>query len=744
MDQRGWNGIIGGAAGANFQNFFGHYKFGEQGSVLSYRRVVSPSVVNEVSAGYAATSETGEQLTPTSWDHIIRSKVGLGSLGQLFPVNNPNDLIPNLHFNLPNSQTGPNFGLDVNNRFPIIGYDVNIHVLDNVSYTRGVHQFKAGFYYENATSYRGKQGQSRGDFTWSADGSDTGQTGNPFADALIGHFNQYIEATTLATAKNKAQLVEWFGQDSWKVTPRLTIEMGLRMGMASPWVFIHGDAAGFIPSLYNAANAPLLIVPRCVGDTLATVPHNCGSSANRVGMNPVTGQILPNTLIGTYAPNTGNVANGMVTAATRGYDHGFTSGSGFQWAPRFGFAWDVFGNGKTAFRANGAIMKNMISSNGTFVNGGKVNPPVVFNPTLRYGNISSYLAASSGVLSPVNAAGWTGDFKVPTVYQYGMSLQHQLARNTIIDIAYVGNMARFLPETRDLNTLPYGKRFLASSADPTSSNPNATPSTFVPLPDAFLRSIQGYNAVNYSFWNGNSNYNGLQVQLNRRFSSHVEFGGAYTWSKTMDYGNNLPFYLNAHARNYSLSTTDQTHVLNFNYTYYLPKLSTLINNSVVRAAFDGWQFSGITSFASGTPQSVTFSTVGGVDWSGGGDGQRPNLIGPVELAKGDRTFGKYFATQNVQLPAKGDPGNAGRVVYRGPGVNNWDMNLAKTFPLGSEKRNLLFRWEAYNVFNHTQFSAVNNNATFNTATGAQTNAQFGQLTGARNNRIMQGSLRFTF
>lgn len=735
MDQRGWNGIIGGPAGANFQNFFGHYKFGEQASVFSYRRVISPTILNEVAAGYAATSETGVQLTPTSWDHIIRSKVGLGSLGQLFPSNNPNDLIPNFHFNLPNSQTGPNFGLDVNNRFPIVGYDVDIHVLDNLSYTHGAHQFKAGFYYENDTSYRGKQGQSRGDLTWSADASDTGQTGNPFADALIGHFNQYIEATNLATAKNKAHLVEWFGQDSWKATPRLTIEMGLRMGTASPWVFIHGDAAGFIPSLYNAANAPQLIVPRCAGDTLATVPHNCGSTANRIGMNPVTGQILPNTLIGTYAPNTGNVANGMVTAANTAYDGGFTTGSGLQWAPRFGFAWDVFGNGKTAFRANGAIMKNMISSNGTFVNGGKVNPPIVFNPTLRYGNISSYLAASSGVLSPVTAAGWTGDFKVPTVYQYGMSLQHELARNTIVDIAYVGNTARNLSQTQDLNTLPYGKRFLASSADPTSSSS-------APLPDAFLRGMPGYNSVNYTSWNGISNYNGLQVQLNRRFSSHVEFGAAYTWSKTMDDGNNRPIYLNQSARNYSLSTSDQTHVLNFNYTYYLPKLSNI--NSVARAAFGGWQFSGITSFASGTPQTITFSTLGGVDWNGGGDGQRPNLLGPIGLAKGDRTFSKYFATQNVQLPAKGDPGGAGRVMYRGPGVNNWDLNLAKTFFLGSEKRKLLFRWEAYNAFNHTQFSTVNNSATFNTATGTQTNAQFGQLTASRPNRIMQGSLRFSF
>lgn len=744
MDQRGWANIIGGPAGANFQNFYGHYRFGERGGVLSYRRIFSPSIVNELSAGYASTSETGKRLTPTSWDHITRSKVGLEPLGQLFPANNPNDLIPNLHFRLPNSQTGPNFGLDVNNRFPIIGYDTDIDVLDNVSYTHGVHLFKTGFYYEHDTSYRGLQGQSRGDFTWSADSNDPNQTGNPFADALIGHFNSYIEATKIASAKNVAQDVEWFGQDSWRVTPRVTLELGLRMGMASPWVFIHGDAAGFYPESYSVAAAPQLILPRCLGDTLTTPAHNCGGAANRRGVNPVTGQTnLPAALIGFYgSTNQSLLADGSFPATQAGYTHGFTTGTGLQFSPRAGFAWDVFGNGKTALRGNAAIMKNMLSSNGRFVNGGKVNPPTTFNPTSFYGNIGTYLS-QAGFLSPGNVTGWSRQYKPPTVYQYGLSVQHQLASNTILEVAYVGNMSRFLPETKALNTLPYGARFLPSSIDPTTGG--VLLDTLNPL-----LSYPGYNGVSETYWNGSSNYNGLQVQLNRRFSKYVQFGGAYTWSKTMDYGGSLPLYLNARARNYGLSSTDQTHVLNINYTYYLPKLSRLIDKGFIREVFDGWQFSGITTFADGTPGSVNFSAASGVDWNGGGDGQRVNLTGPVQLSRGARSRGKYIAIQNVAMPAKGDPGNASRFNFRQPGTNNWDMNLSKTFPLGSEKRNLIFRWEAYNTFNHAQFSSINSTATFNTTTGTiiptSGASTFGAINpgSARSPRIMQGSLRLSF
>ncbi len=104
---------------------------------------------------------------------------------------------------------------------------------------------------------------------------------------------------------------------------------------------------------------------------------------------------------------------------------------------------------------------------------------------------------------------------------------------------------------------------------------------------------------------------------------------------------------------------------------------------------------------------------------------------------------RWFDPSVFARPAKGDPGNAPKDVFRGPGIENWDATLFKDFPLGKESRLFQLRWEVYNVFNHTQFLGVDNNARFDT-TGGQVNGRFGQLISARNPRIMQVSLRFTF
>jgi hypothetical protein len=176
-----------------------------------------------------------------------------------------------------------------------------------------------------------------------------------------------------------------------------------------------------------------------------------------------------------------------------------------------------------------------------------------------------------------------------------------------------------------------------------------------------------------------------------------------------------------------------------NYSYDIPKLSSTLP-SVVRFVTNDWVFSGITSFVSGSPSSVGFSTTDGTDLTGGGDGQRINIVGDANATGG--TFYQWFNTAAFARPGKNDPGNAGKVVVRLPGVNNWDLALAKKFPVG-EARYFQLRWEAYNAFNHTQYSGVDTTARFNPA-GDQVNARFGQVTSTRSPRVMQGSLRFSF
>ena len=172
-------------------------------------------------------------------------------------------------------------------------------------------------------------------------------------------------------------------------------------------------------------------------------------------------------------------------------------------------------------------------------------------------------------------------------------------------------------------------------------------------------------------------------------------------------------------------------------------LSKVLASPVTRWVFDNWQVSGITMFASGMPSGIGLALSDGADLTGGGDGQRVVVTGKAPLPHGERAFSRWFNTSVFARPAKGDPGNAPKDVFRGPGRNNWDVTLFKNFPLKSEERVLQFRWEFYNVLNHTQFAGVDSSARFDAA-GNQINGLFGQATSARTPRIMQVSLRFRF
>ncbi len=184
-----------------------------------------------------------------------------------------------------------------------------------------------------------------------------------------------------------------------------------------------------------------------------------------------------------------------------------------------------------------------------------------------------------------------------------------------------------------------------------------------------------------------------------------------------------------------------------NYSYDLPKFSKLVASRATRIVLDNWQISGITTFASGTPLNVNLTTTAtnnSMDLSGGGDGQRVNISGDPRLAHSDRTVDHFLNTSVFSLPQKGDAGNAARDLFRGPGLIVSDATLFKNFPIKGEQRALQLRWEVYNLFNHTNFSSVDNTTRFDPSTGIQTNATFGRATAARNPRLMQVSLRFSF
>jgi hypothetical protein len=317
-------------------------------------------------------------------------------------------------------------------------------------------------------------------------------------------------------------------------------------------------------------------------------------------------------------------------------------------------------------------------------------------------------------------------------------VQREIGFHSMIDVSYVGSMARHLIVQRNINSIPMYAHFDPKNIDSTTGSP---------LPDNYLRPYLGMGSINMRTFDGTSNYHGLQVSANRRMSRGIQYGAAYTWSKALgtsdaDFGG-LSYYFPVRQRNYGPLGYDIRHMLVLNYTWDLPGLGKRHGNKLLGVFTDNWQIAGITAFMTGTPFTPGFSTSDGQDITGSQEGARINVVGNPNLPSGQRTFSKNFNTDAFARPLLRDFGNAGVNIMRNPSWNNWDMSVSKRIPWKGEGRYFQLRGEFYNAWNHAQFSGYDTGARFNPA-GQQINANFGALNGTRDPRKVQLSLRLMF
>jgi hypothetical protein len=297
-------------------------------------------------------------------------------------------------------------------------------------------------------------------------------------------------------------------------------------------------------------------------------------------------------------------------------------------------------------------------------------------------------------------------------------------------------------------------------------------------------------------YSGTSNYNGLQVQVNRRYTRGFQYGVAYTYSKSFDYANDDSSDVSSprpyKAFNYAASDFDQTHIFTVGYIYDVPKLSQRWNNAVTRAIFDNWQISGTTSYATGRPKNLSVSYTSGTvtitagqtcpagsaltsatvctmitDFTGGTVNGRPNIL--CDPTKGASGFDKTGSPYVINVGCFTNPtnatnrfGNMPRNSIRIPAIFNSDLAFFKNVRLG-ERREIQLRWEMYNLFNRANFDDIDGSMVFGlvqvnptpgtacTATGntctaviQQTRNSFGTPTTARTPRVMQASIRINF
>lgn len=681
---------------------------------LRYTRIATPTLINEINVGYNWQTNLQEPSSAEELARNQRAHVNF-TLGQLYPTANGLDLIPNASFG---GITGA-AALNIEGRTFNSGLKTYVSIADTVTKIHGTHTFKAGFLVDWMHKNSRNRATFNGAFDFGRNANNPLDSGYAYANALLGVFSGYSESSNHPYARQRASSLGWFVQDTWKATPRLTLDIGLRFSyLKAPWDRFNRLAA-FDPSLYNPSLSTRLILP--------------GRSGNkRVGIHPITGEIYPEVLIGAFAPGIGEPTNGVVVAGTNGVPRGIMEDPGLALDPRFGFAYDPFGDGKTAIRGGFGIFHNRHDS----PNVSAVMSPLVDNTNIYYGSFAD-LASASQYRFPEAADGINRAGGVPMTMSFSLGVQQNVGWGTVVDVGYSGTLGRHLMWVRNLNAIPYGTNFDPANADP--SNPS------VPLTAPFLRPIAGFNDISFQEYASSSNYHSLQVSATRRYTRNLQLGAAWTWSKSMDYGSadgeKISTFVPVRVWNYGLSSYDRTHVLKLNWVYDTP--ATPFRNAVLKTAFNNWQVSGVASFVSGPPATVSFTTVKATDLSGSPtEAVRVVVTDNPVLPKGERTFSRFFRTDVFRLPAAGTIGNAARSILRGPGINNWDIAVFKTFPV-QERARLQFRCEMYNAFNHAQFQNFDTTARFDDA-GNQVNARFGEMRSTRNARIIQLALRLYF
>ncbi len=677
--------------------------------------VITPSLFNEVSI---AVSQNTLTFTPQDLSKVDRTKLGI-DIPQRNPALNPLNIIPNMTFGGIQNAANPS----LNNGLPYFNQNTIYSVTDNVSKIRGSHTIKTGLYYEHTQKIQSASPDTRGTIAFGADGNNALDSNDAYANALLGNFDTYAEATARPQGRYLFTNFEFYLQDSWRVSPRFALDLGIRFYHDMPQYDERDQLASFSPAAYDPKNAPALLRP------------GFDSKGVKAAIDPITGATYPQGLIGAFAPGVGNPANGDLLAGKNGVPRGLYTVAPLDVAPRVGFAWDPIGDQRTSLRGGAGMYFDRIEGNP--IMGQIGNPPTIFTPTQYYGTFADIQSnVSSGLLSPngsVTSIASTGHQQA--VYNFSLGMQRQIGRSDLIDVGYTGSLGRHLLWQRNINPVPLGSNFLA--VNPQNRDPTTTNRV---LPPNFLRQYQGLGDVLLYEFAGTSNYHALLVSYGHRMGSKMNVNLSYTFGKALDeadsYSNQVDAFVSPRVRNYGPAGFDRRQTFSGSYHWTLPKLTRAVAFRPAHWMADGWEISGVTRMSTGGPFTPSYSLLNSLPTPTGSTSEtaRAQVINP------EAPLNERFAPAPQGPPAS--IGNLGKNTLVGPGLNNWDISLYRQIRF-TERLNAQLRFETYNTFNHTQFSGVDTTLRFDAA-GNQANPLFSLPTSARPPRRIQLSMRLRF
>ena len=739
---------------------------------ISATKTFSSSMVNEVTVGFGKNQINIDAANKG----LTRSANGLSNLPALFPGAIQQDYIPQFNFNGGRIANGPNYGT---NNAPFFNYNRTADIIDNFSLLVGRHALKTGGYFQHSWKDQTVFTNTNGNINFINSNSNPFDTGFGYANAATGVFQSFNQASAYPTGQYRYTNLEFYVQDTWKVRPRLTLDYGIRFYYIQPQYDKALQTSTFLPPLFDRSKAPRLFRPAIGTDPVS------GAANQRIAFDPVTGQTFPGSEIGKIVPGTGDLLNGIAKAGDKVNKY-LQNSPGILFAPRFGFAYDLTGRGNYVVRGGGGIFYDRYQGNETFDMLG--NPPTIFTPTVANGRLQDIVAIPNPAqarLAPSGLNAFAIEGQIPTVYQFNLGLQSKLPYGFRLDVSYVGSQSRHLLQRVNLNAIPYGALYRRENQDPTRFTGGVVPATEPGLPAAYaaaglsftgnlafptdlLRPYQGFGNINIHHMGGNANYNSMQLSLTRRFVKRLFVQTSYTWSKALGVSNVDGDFVridgNTHLANYGPLSSDRRHNLVINSIYDLPRLSRWAGGNKVAKFFgDDWQLSGIYVWQNGAPYTPTCSITNvsattNLAGSATETTNRCRITGSPGSGHSKDPY-RQFNTSGFLPSLPGSLGlESGRNFLVGPGINNIDVSLQKSFVI-TEKRRLELRVDAFNVLNHTQFSGVNSNLNFTSLTDfTPTNLPFdasgnfnfnnrngfGTVSGVRDPRILQMVARFIF
>jgi hypothetical protein len=658
-----------------------------QVAAFGLRSIIGSNRLNELNYHFSSNN-----ISTQPADGVTNTKAAFGvTIPEVFPEN-AGGLIPFVEIaGLSNIGANQLFRIQY----------INHSITDNFSWQRGTHAFKMGGLATFEQKNENAASRSQGTFGY------VGTTGGPtaFQSFLRGNANGACAACTYTEAERDIDLnlrfnrFEFYAQDTWRPTARLTVDYGLRYSLYPPITDKLNQLVTFDPSVYNAAQAPPF--------------------AN------ATGTLIDRTQ--------GNLLVGIIQSGVNSpYGDAIYKFQKNSWQPRAGIAYDLSGSGDTVLRSSFGIYYDQPLV-GIFEQNSFTMPPIVNNVTFNNATLANPAAGqtptTTGVRSIIASA---TDFKNPRTSQWNLGVTRRFAPWITAEASYVGSHGDNLIRPTDINYPDPARVVQLQNTVASAVNP--------------VRPYQSYGAITFRETTARSNYHGLltSTKIDIRTSGSMTFN--YTLSRNRTDATNdrdavdIPQNPADPDADYADARTDRRHIFNGSFTYELPFFRT--SGGVSQAVLGGWQVAGIVNISSGQPVSRIAVSTDNFRRGGFADLTGDPMVG--ERFVNGLPF--WFNPDAFLPPAAGTFGNSGRAPFRQPGRHQWDLNFSKNF-YPTDTMRLQFRAELINAFDQRQWAAdpnvvgLDNTCTVSTTACNVANDTFGRIIATRAAREIQLGLK---